>query len=190
MARLVRSSECPMAASAPSASSPATAAACQPISTTRCRCGCSLARSTTGWPPSPTTPWRCCWPASPTPTSMEACRVSRAANSPHDNDEQPSQLLWMQGDALGRRWTVDPPIVRRSARSLDFAGRVGAGINWPHLCSISWPQRWKFPPASYKPLQNLGSGAWRAPKRPVGALRHRKTWPPHQTRACGTHKSL
>lgn len=27
------------------------------------------------------------------PTSMEACRVSRALNSPHNNDEQSSQLL-------------------------------------------------------------------------------------------------
>ncbi|WP_449467380.1 SOS response-associated peptidase family protein [Stenotrophomonas humi] len=28
----------------------------------------------------------------PPPTSMEACRVSLAVNSPHNNDEQPSQL--------------------------------------------------------------------------------------------------
>lgn len=31
--------------------------------------------------------------ASEPPTSMEACRVSRAVNSPHHNDEQPSQFL-------------------------------------------------------------------------------------------------
>nr|WP_249405616.1 SOS response-associated peptidase family protein [Stenotrophomonas sp. CFBP 13718] len=32
-------------------------------------------------------------PSEPPLTSIEACRVSRAVNSPHNNDEQPSQFL-------------------------------------------------------------------------------------------------
>lgn len=54
---------CPTATWAPSPSSPATAAASRPTSTTACPCGCRPARSMSGWSPHQTTRWRCCLPA-------------------------------------------------------------------------------------------------------------------------------